>query len=251
MALEHRQVPPVFAITYPMRVLETVDRYRHGVTAAQLAHELDLPEEYLGRTLAMLQQEGYLVATDDGAFLLGDSAILLGDGSRKRAFDEKIKDVLTQLRDEVGAAVYFSRYHDGEVRIVDYADSPAAPRVNEWVDFRCAAHASAVGKCLLVQLDREERREHVARHKVARFTSRTITSEKVLFNTLDNQPPTAPTLDLQEYAVGTVCAAVPVTVGSMVGCLAVSMPFKRVHRLREAADTLNKRSAPVLLSMAI
>lgn len=252
MTLENGRLSPAFMVIHPLRVLETVDRHRSGVTASRLARELGLPEEHLGQILTMLRREGYLVTTDDGAYLLGDSAILLGDRSRKRAtFSEKIKNVLVQLRDEVGAAVYFSRYHDGEVRIVDYADSPTAPRVNEWVDFRCAAHASAVGKCLLTQLDREERREHVARHKVTRFTSRTITSERVLFNALDSQPPTAPTLDLQEYAVGTVCAAVPVTVGNMVGALAVSMPLKRAHRLREAADTLNRRSAPVLLSMAL
>ena len=124
--------------------------------------------------------------------MLGESAILLGGHSRKKALDEKIKAVLTQLRDEVGAAVYFSRYDEGEVRIIDYADGPSAPRVNEWVDFRYAAHASAVGKCLLTQLDRDERREHVSRHKVARFTSKTITNEKVLFNTLDSQPPDGP-----------------------------------------------------------
>ena len=48
-----------------------------------------------------------------------------------------------------------------------------------------------------------------------------------------------------------MCAAVPVTIGAMVGCLAVSMPLERIHRLRGAADTLNRRAAPVLLSHAI
>jgi DNA-binding IclR family transcriptional regulator len=253
MALEHRMVQPAFAITYAMRVLETVDRHARGVTADHIARELGLPADYLAPTLAMLEHEGYLLRSPDGVFVLGEAAILLGGGGRTRArtLAEKVHAALVQLRDEVGAAVYFSRYVDGEVQVVDYADAPSTPKVNEWVDFRDSAHASAVGKCLLTQLDRDERRDHVARHKVVRFTSRTITSEKMLFHALDSQPPTAPTLDLQEYAVGTVCAAVPVTVGSMLGCLAVSMPLERVHRLREAADTLNRRSAPVLLSHAM
>ncbi|MBY8886440.1 helix-turn-helix domain-containing protein [Streptomyces sp. PTM05] len=242
---------PVYAIQYAIRVLETVDRHGRDVTAAQLAREIDVPAGQLSQLLAMLQHEGYLHASADGAYVLGDSAILLGSGTRQQALTDKIRTVLTRLRDEVGAAVYFSRYDEGEVRIVDYADGPAAPKVNEWVDFRYAAHASAVGKCLLTQLDADGRREHVSRHKVARLTSKTITNEDVLLNTLDSQPPTVPTLDLQEYAVGTVCAAVPVTVGSTVGCLAVSMPLDRAHRLKKAADTLNKRSAPVLLSLAI
>lgn len=60
-----------------------------------------------------------------------------------------------------------------------------------------------------------------------------------------------PVLDLQEYAVGTVCAAVPLTAGSTAGCLALSLPLEHAHRLRRAADTLNRNATPVLLSLAI
>ncbi|WP_435244732.1 IclR family transcriptional regulator domain-containing protein [Streptomyces sioyaensis] len=101
------------------------------------------------------------------------------------------------------------------------------------------------------QIARDGRKDHLSRHKTARLTSRTITNEKVLFHKLDSQPPTVPVLDLQEYAVGTVCAAVPITAGATVGCLALSMPLEHAHRLRQAADALNRKAAPVLLSLAI
>ncbi|MEU6894210.1 IclR family transcriptional regulator C-terminal domain-containing protein, partial [Streptomyces sp. NPDC046557] len=144
-----------------------------------------------------------------------------------------------------------SRYVDGEVRITQFADSPRTPKVHEWVDFRSAAHASAVGKCLLTQLDQNGRRDHLARHKIARLTSKTIVNERILFSKLDSQPATVPVLDLQEYAVGTVCAAVPITAGASVGCLALSMPVEHAHRLRAAADALNRKAAPLLLSLTL
>lgn len=125
------------------------------------------------------------------------------------------------------------------------------PKVNEWVDFRSAAHAMALGKCLLTQLDHDSRRDHLARHKTVRLTSRTTTNEKVLFRKLDSQPATVPVLDLQEYAVGTVCAAVPISAGRSVGCLALSLPLAHAHRLRQAADALNREAAPMLLSLSI
>jgi DNA-binding IclR family transcriptional regulator len=188
----------------------------------------------------------------DGAYVVGQSLMLLGSASNRRsALQDKLRRTLAELRDSLGAAVYLSRYIDGEVRITQYADGPRAPKVNEWVDFRSAAHASAVGKCLLTQLDHNSRRDHLARHKTARLTSRTITNVKVLFTKLDNQPPTVPVLDLQEYALGTVCAAVPITAGESVGCLALSMPIEHTHRLRHAAATLNRRATPVLLSLTI
>lgn len=251
MALDHRQIGPVHAVQYALRVLESVDTHRHGVTAEQLAREIGVPLGYLAHVLAMLRRERYLGFLPGGGYVIGESTVLLGAATRDLALAEKLKGILTKLRDEVGAAVYFSRYDDGEVRIIDFADSPDAPKVNEWVDFRSAAHASAVGKCLLAQLDHNGRMEHLSRHRPARFTSRTEVNDRVLLTKLERQPASVPTLDLQEYAVGTVCAAIPVTIGKRVACLALSMPSARAHRLRPAVDTLNERAAPVLLSMSI
>ena len=138
------------------------------------------------------------------------------------------------------------------MEVTRYADSPRHPdgqRVGRLPLGRRTRRA--IGKCLLGQLDHDGRRDHLSRHKTARLTSRTITDERLLLSTLDSQPPTVPVLDLQEYAVGTVCAAVPSRPGSSVGCLALSLPVEHAHRLRQAAETLNRKAAPVMLSLAI
>ncbi|ANW20047.1 helix-turn-helix domain-containing protein [Streptomyces clavuligerus] len=252
MALKPEPTAPFHSVQYVLRVLETVSRHTGGVTDAQIARETGLPTGHLAPLLAMLLREGYVERVSDGAYVIGDSLVLLGSGaSRQQALEAKLQETLAEIRDSVGAAVYLSRYVDGEVRITQYADGPHTPKVNEYVDFRSAAHASALGKCLLTQLDRNGRRDHLARHKITRFTSRTITSEKLLFSKLDSQPPTVPVLDLQEYALGTVCAAVPLTAGAAVGCLALSLPIEHAHRLRSAADKLNRKAAPVVLSLVL
>lgn len=233
MALKPEPTAPFHSVQYVLRVLETIARHPGGVSDAQISRETGLPAGHLAPMLLMLRREGYVLQVSDGAYAIGDSMVLLGSGvDRQQALQQKLQANLDQLRDSVGAAVYISRYLDGEVRITHAADSPRTPKVHEWVDFRSAAHASAVGKCLLTQLDLNGRRDHLSRHKIARLTSRTITSERVLFSKLDAQPATVPTLDLQEYAVGTVCAAVPITAGSSVGCLALSLPVEHAHRLR-------------------
>lgn len=235
MALKPEPTAPFHSVQYALRVLETVSRHAEGVTDAEIARETGLPPGQLGHMLSMLRREGYVEQTTDGAYLTGESLLLLGTGGdRNQALRDKLQLTLDQLRDSVGAAVYISRYIDGEVKILHYADGPLAPKVNEWAEFRRTAHASAIGKCLLAQLDHDGRKDHLSRHKTARLTSRTITNEKVLFHKLDSQPPTVPVLDLQEYAVGTVCAAVPITAGATVGCLALSMPLEHAHRLRQA-----------------
>ncbi|WP_327385254.1 IclR family transcriptional regulator [Streptomyces sp. NBC_01207] len=252
MALKPEPTAPFHSVQYALRALETIARHTGGVTDVQIARETGLPAAHLAPMLLMLRREGYVLQVSDGAYAIGDSLVLLGSGiDRQQALTDKLQETLDRLRDSVGAAVYISRYVDGEVRITQFADSPRTPKVHEWVDFRSAAHASAVGKCLLTQLDLNGRRDHLSRHKIARLTSKTIVNERILFSKLDAQPATVPMLDLQEYAVGTVCAAVPITAGASVGCLALSMPVEHAHRLRAAADTLNRKAAPLLLSLTL
>ncbi|MFD7711281.1 IclR family transcriptional regulator [Streptomyces sp. NPDC059785] len=252
MALKNEPTAPYHSAQEALRLLETVTRHPTGVTDAELARGLGLGTERLTTLLRMLAREGYVEQITEGVFVPGAALGRLGSAhGRDQALRDKLQHTLDRLRDSVGAAVYISRYIDGEVRVTQCAAGPATPAVHEWVDFRSAAHASAVGKSLLGQLDLNGRRDHLARHKMARLTSRTITSERVLLSALDAQPPTVPVLDLQEYAVGTVCAAVPITAGSAVGCLALSLPVEHAHRLRRAAESLNRGAAPVLLSLAL
>jgi len=252
VALKHEPTVPYHSAQEALRVLETVARHSTGVTDAELARQTGLTPERLTALLRMLRREGYVEQIADGAYVTGDALTRLGSAHhREQALRDQLQHTLDRLRDSVGAAVYISRYVDGEVTITQYADGPATPSVNEWVDFRSSAHATALGKSLLGQLDHNGRRDHLSRHKMARLTSRTITSDKLLLSRLEAQPPTVPTLDLQEYAIGTVCAAVPITAGSMAGCLALSLPVEHAHRLRQAAETLNRNAAPVLLSLAI
>lgn len=252
MALQHESTTPYHSVQDALRVLETVARHSTGVTDAELARHTGIDPERLTGLLRMLRREGYVEQIADGAYVTGDALARLGSAQgREQALRDNLQHTLDRLRDSVGAAVYISRYIDGEVRIDQFAAGPATPVVNEWVDFRFSAHATAIGKSLLGQLDHNGRRDHLSRHKMARLTSRTITNDRVLLSRLESQPPTVPHLDLQEYAVGTVCAAVPITAGSSVGCLALSLPVEHAHRLRQAADALNRSAAPVLLSLAI
>ncbi|MFD6417862.1 IclR family transcriptional regulator [Streptomyces sp. NPDC060194] len=252
MALRPEPTTPFPSVPYALRVLESVSQHPGGVTEAHLSRETGLPSAHLVPLLLMLRREGYVEQVTGGAYVTGDSLTLLGSAAPDRqVLSDRLQASLEQLRDQVGAAIYLSRYIDGEVRITHVADGPETPAVSEWVDFRSAAHASAAGKSLLAQLDLDGRRDHLARHRPARLTSRTITDERVLLNKLAAQPPTVPFLDLQEYAVGTVCAAVPLTAGSAVGSLALSMPVQHAHRLRRAAERLNKGASPILLSLAL
>ncbi len=236
-----------------LRVLEALSRRAGGARTAELSAETGLDADRLGALLAMLCGQGYASRLDDGGYVTGESLSLLGGSSLNSEFAIRshLQGLLDRLRDEVNAAVYVGRYVDGEITVTSVADAPETPRVHEWIDFRSTGHASAVGKALLSQLGPEARREHLSRHRPARFTARTITDTRALFSRLEARPPVVPVLDVQEYAVGTVCAAVPMSTGPTVGCLALSLPARHAHRLHAAAAALSRGSTPVLLSLTL
>ncbi|MFE6912018.1 IclR family transcriptional regulator [Streptomyces erythrochromogenes] len=232
-----------------LRVLEVVNRHSGGVNLTQIARESRLPQLVLARAVEQLIRASLVAPIGPDAYVAGH-ALLLGepDGGEGRGH---LRETLAWVRDAVGAAVYVARYTDGEVAITQYADGPAAPAVEEWVDFRAAAHASSVGKALLAQLDDDERRDHLSRHPLTPFTTRTLTSRQVLFRQLDDRPPNTPLLDLQEYALGTVCAAVPITAGPNPECVALSIPVPDPSRLKQAARILQSEAAAVLLALIV
>ncbi|WCD89634.1 p-hydroxybenzoate hydroxylase transcriptional activator [Streptomyces xanthophaeus] len=231
-------------------VLRVLERHPLGVRAGQLGRESGLAEAELGPLLAMLCEEEYAYRPGAGVYAPGPALDrLAAPGGSGLA--GQLQRTLALARDSAGAAVYLSRYADGEVRITQMADGPGTPPVQEWVDFRAAAHASAVGKCLLTQLDHDGRADHVARHRPARLTPQTITDSRALFSALDAVAPGAPVFDLREYAPGVVCSAVPIATGDAAGSLALSLPAVHAHRLPSATGALRRKAVPVLLALLL
>ncbi|MFF8266690.1 IclR family transcriptional regulator C-terminal domain-containing protein [Streptomyces sp. NPDC016562] len=249
-APEGRPAPAALeSVHEALRVLEVINRYSAGVNLTQVARETKLPQLVLARAMEQLLRANLVTPIGPDAYIAGNALLLTeaGDGEGRG----HLRETLAWVRDAVGACVYVARYTDGEVSITQYADGPATPVVEEWVDFRDAAHASAVGKALLTQLGPDDRKDHLSRHQLTRFTPHTLTTHQDLFHQLDTRPPNAPLLDLQEYALGTVCAAVPITAGPNAECVALSIPVPDPGRLKQAARILQGEAAAVLLALIV
>lgn len=233
-----------------LAVVRVLEQHPLGVRFAQLARESGLAEGELRPLLSMLCEEEYAYRPGMGVYARGPALDRLATPGG-HGLAGQLQRTLALARDSAGAAVYLSRYAEGEVRITQMADGPGAPPVREWVDFRAAAHASAVGKCLLTQLDHDRRADHVARYRPARLTPQTITDSRALFTALDSVAPGAPVFDLLEYSPGVVCSAVPIAAGDAAGSLALSLPATHAHRLRAATGALRRKAVPVLLALLL
>jgi DNA-binding IclR family transcriptional regulator len=240
----------IASVQRALRLLEAVGGFLQGATAKQLARAAGLPLGTTYHLLRTLTHEGYLRRAD-GRFFYGDSVEGISRADEAQSGRTDLRSRMEQLRDELGAAVYLAVYEEGEVRVVDTASGPGQPAVEVWADFRATAHAHALDQCLLGQLSEEGRRDHLDRHPPVGLTPSTVAGPSAVLRLLSTVRPAVPVLEHQQYALGTVCAAVPITVGSMVATMALSLPLEQAGRLRSTAEQLRQKVGAMSPSFAL
>ncbi|WP_119727146.1 IclR family transcriptional regulator [Thermomonospora amylolytica] len=248
---ETRKPTLIASVQRALHLMEAVASHPNGAPAKQLAREARLPLATTYHLLRTLAHEGYASRLPTGVWVLGDRLQALQDRSRTQTLLARIRPALVALRDELKAAAYFGMHEDGEIRIIDIADGPRTPRVDLWVGFDEAAHATAIGKCVLRQLDEDLRRDYLSRHPLVDLTPHTITEPRELLRIL--RTPARLAVDREEYALGTGCAAVPVTdaSGTVVGALAVSCRPGRLPAIEASAHRLQATAARIQRTLSL
>jgi len=233
----------ITSVVRALTLLDAVGAECGPVPAKKLARLTGIPLPTAYHLLRTLLHEGYL-EREDGGYVLGAQVSTLAD--RRLEKGRRTHRVLRELHDELHAAAYLSVLDDGQIRLVDVADSREAPRTDMWVGFEDAAHATALGKAVLASLPEAERRDYLSEHPLVDLTAATVTSRRVLLQQLERSPGVA--TDEQEYAVGVACLAVPVPSASMVGAVAISVPAERRAALPDSRRALSRAAQLIALS---
>ncbi|MFF4749407.1 IclR family transcriptional regulator [Streptomyces sp. NPDC002514] len=228
----------ITSVQRALRLMEAVGAHESGAPAKQLARETGLAPATTYHLLRTLAHDGYVRKLEDGTFVLGERLGALHSVSRTQALLSRVRPMLGSLRDDLSAAAYLTFYEDGEIRVADIVDGPQAPRAELWVGFEDAGHATALGKCVLRELDDEGRQEYLTRHPLADLTPRTITHREELLRRLDAVREAPTVTDQEEYSLGVVCVAVPVYRGDTLGSLGISLRTGRESTVEGAAVRL-------------
>lgn len=229
----------IASVRRALNLLDAVGEAGLPLPAKALARRTGQPLPTTYHLLRTLVHEGYLTRVDGLGYVLGDRIAELSAGpGRAAALIARCHPILRELHQELSAATYLSVLDDGEIRLADVVDSQAAPRVELWVDFHEAAHATALGKAVLAALDDSTRREYLAQHSLSDLTRHTVTDRRVLLRQLDGAGDLA--LDREEYALGTACVAVTVPSRSLMAAVAVSVPVHQVQRILDHRGALRR-----------
>ena len=247
--VEPRAPTLIGSVQRALHIMEAVCRHPNGAPAKALAREAGVQLATAYHLLRTLVFEGYVVRLGDGSYVLSDRVASLLSQSRLQGALGRIRPALAALRDEARAAAYLCLYEDGEIVVREIADGPATPRVDVWVGFHDAGHATALGKSVLASLSPEMRSDYLARHALADLTPHTITDRARLLRVLQEDEADGVIMDNEEYAIGTACAAAAIGDGTAVGAVALSMPVARIGGLHQ--PTLLRAAARVSRALAL
>lgn len=235
----------ISSVVRALSLLDAVGGQRAATPAKKLARLTGLPLGTTYHLLRTLVHEGFLDRVE-GGYILGDRVDSLAQRRRGTDAGGRSHRVLRSLHDELGAAAYLSVLDDHCIRLVDVADSPQAPRTDMWVGFEDAAHATALGKAVLAALPDDTRRDYLSSHPMVDLTPSTMTSSRKLLAELEQSPEL--TVDLEEYAVGVTCLAVPVPSQRVVAAVAISVPVQKRSTVVGSERALRRAAQLIALS---
>ncbi len=210
-----------------------------NMSLGQIAKASGVPRSSVQRIVGALESEGF-VATKAGqaGVRLGREMVRLGSAVQAN-FRTLIRPHLQDLHARTKDTVDLTLLMDGTPIVVDQITSTASLRAVSFVGRPLPLHATASGKCHLMNMPRGEA-EYLLQAPLKAFTSYTLTSVPKLLRFADTLADAEFGYDREEYDEGICAIALPIqTYAADNYALAVSMPSRRFpERLPELRNSL-------------
>lgn len=235
------------SVSRALRVLEQVTRADHPMPVKAVARRCGLNLSTAYHLMRTLCYEGYLTRQPDGSYAAGPQVAerfheLVGHFQRPPS----AAAVLQHLAAECGHTAYLARVSAGRMVIVDVAEGPGSPWLEDLqVGLETAAHATALGKSLLTTLPRAAMCELLTGQGMRPFTSRTSTDVATIESDLHGVQPGDVVIERGEFRDNVACASIATPADGSVGWWAIGvstrgldLPAGLLARLRLAAADL-------------
>jgi DNA-binding IclR family transcriptional regulator len=223
-----------------------------NMSLGQIAKASGLPRSSVQRIVGALEAEGFVTTQAGQAGVrLGRELVRLGSAVQA-TLRTLIRPYLQELHARTKDTVDLTLLMDGIPIVVDQISSTASLRVVSFVGRPLPLHATASGKCHLMNMGIKEA-ERLLQVPLKAFTSHTITSAPTLLKFADSMADAEFGYDREEYDDGISALALPIqTITSDNYALAVSMPSKRfAERLPDLRAALRQAQRSIENALGI
>ena len=232
-------------------ILEILGSSETALTPTQINEQIDLPKQTVHRLCATLEETGFLIRDADGKRLRPSRrARLMGSGLLHTSRDHITRhQVLTEVAEAVGETVNFVLPKEKGMRYLDRVHTDWPFRIQLPVGTDVPFHCTASGKTFMASMTKGQRASFVSGLSLEALTENTHISQDSLLEDLDLCAKRGFALDLEEFMIGMLAIAVPITdaSGRFVASLAFHGPSQRLtpeiltdrlHILKAGADKL-------------
>jgi DNA-binding IclR family transcriptional regulator len=200
------------------RAFRMIDRVSHGgegLEAKVLARALGISRSTCYQLLGILIDEGYLRRLPEhGGYELGPELERLYERSRSTGVEAVVGTVLAELADRLGHSAYFGVLtEDDDVVVASAAAPPGGAPMGLPAGLRAPAHTLALGKAQVAAGGVTSIDRYIDQRRLDGLTRRTITDPVVLEADLKRAHARAYATEMEEFAKGLFCIAVPVRSG--------------------------------------
>ncbi|MCI2253337.1 IclR family transcriptional regulator [Domibacillus sp. PGB-M46] len=241
----------VKSVARALDIIALVSASPRGLGVTEIANGMDINKSSVFRTLATLEQYGYIEQHKETgryrigyAFLEVSSRLLESLDVRSEA-----QDVLRQLEAETNEVVHLVVYDRGEVVYIEKLDGHEALRMHSKVGRRAPVHCTSVGKAILAHLPQSEVNDILERRGLPVHTDYTITTEEAYLAELARVREAGYALDLEENEPGIRCIAAPVFDhhGAIAAAVSISGPTLRMtdERLKALRGRMIKAGSDI------
>jgi IclR family transcriptional regulator, KDG regulon repressor len=225
-----------------MRVLEAL-RGKHEVPLGEIATSASLIKSSTFRILFTFERLGYVEKSAGGRYALtARLARLTGDDRPSPDLGNLAEPFMAELLRRFRETVNLGVLDDGEVLYIRVHESSHAFRLAAHAGMRSPVHSTALGKCLLCCLPRQETETILKKYPLRPMTPRTIRDRPTFYRELAGVRSRGYAIDNQEDSTGARCLAAPILTpaGDVRAAISISGPAARMisQRDREIAEAL-------------
>jgi DNA-binding IclR family transcriptional regulator len=225
----------VQSVDRAIQVLEILAR-RGGAGVSEVAGEIGVHKSTAFRLLSALEDRGLVEqASDRGKYQLGFGILRLASAVPGRLdLVRQGRPVLDELAASFGETVNLAVIRSHYAVNLDQSHGGAAVAAQNWTGQLTPLHATSSGKVLLAHLSADGRKQLLDAAGLARFTTRTLTTRKLLQAQLDQALADGFATTFEEYEDGLNAVAAPVRdhTGTVVAAVSVSGPAYRLDETR-------------------
>lgn len=244
-----KQTSSIQVIDRSARLMEAIAACTSPASLKILSAETGLHPSTAFRILGSLVDVGFVERDNAGHYFVGRKISHLANSVRRGVdLREEARDVMEQLRDEIGETINLTVREGDEVIYIERATPNRMMRVEQVIGSRAPLHVTAVGKLMLAELGNEFTRAYCNRTGLKAYTKHTLSTLDDLHKNLRNSTAQGFAYDDEEAEIGVGCIGVLIHnhAGDVVGGLSISAPIERrkdewATLLKQAARTISER----------